>query len=80
MRLKDLKVGDTIRVFSRVASGKDVCAAGGCIALQVELIGGGRVSAVIVTHLPEKTSFGTGYSIELFAEEILYKNKVMEIK
>jgi len=73
--LKDLKVGDviTVRVFFRVGSGEDIRADGGYLDLEVEDIFYDRVTAVILTPLPEEFPLKTGSSIEIFEEEILSK-------
>ena len=41
-------------------------------------IDGDKVLAVILTELPIEFPLSTGDSIEIFAEEILYSNKVTE--
>ena len=73
--LKDLKVGDviTVRVFFRVGSGENIQADGGYIDLEVGDIFHDRVTAVILTPLPEEFPLETGVSIEIFEEEILSK-------
>ena len=71
--LSDLKIGDTvtIRVFLRVGDG-------GYIDLEVEHIDADKVLAVILTELPGEFPLGKGDSIDVFEEEILYRNKVTE--
>ena len=79
--IKDLKPDDliTIRVFFRVGSGgKDVRVDGGYLDLEVEFVEDDRVLAVIRTELPAEFPLGTGDSIEVFEEEILYKNEETE--
>jgi hypothetical protein len=76
--IKDLKVGDTItvRVFFRVDDGEDISADGGYMDLEVEEIFHDKVTAVILTELPEEFPLEKDDSIEVFEEEILYRNKV----
>jgi hypothetical protein len=78
--IKDLKVGDTItvRVFFRVDDGEDISADGGYMDLEVEEILHDKVTAVILTELPEEFPLEAGDSIEVFEEEILYRNKVTD--
>jgi hypothetical protein len=78
--IKDLKVGDTItvRVFFRVDDGEDISADGGYMDLEVEDIFYDGVTAVILTELPEEFPLETGDSVEVFEEEILYRNKVTD--
>jgi len=78
--INDLKIGDTItvRVFFRVGSGKNIRADGGYIDMEVEHIFDDGVTAVILTELPKKFALGTGDSIDVFEEEILYRNKVTD--
>jgi len=78
--IKDLKVGDkiTVRVFFRVGTGEEFRVDGGYIDLEVEDIFFDGVNAVILTELPKEFSLGTGDSIDVFEEEILYKNKVTD--
>jgi len=73
--LKNLKVDDliTIRVFFRVGKGKNFRVDGGLIDLKVEHIEDGKVLAVITTQLPKGLTLGTGDSIEVYEDEILYK-------
>ena len=75
--IKDIKVGDTItvRVFFRVGDGKDIQTDGGYMDLEVADIFHDGVTAVILTELPEEFPLETGDSIDVFEEEILYKNK-----
>ena len=78
--LKDLTVGDTItvRVFFRVGDGEDIQVDGGYVDLEVEGVYEDNVLAMILTELPDSFSLATGYSIEIYEEEILYRNKVTE--
>jgi len=78
--IKDLKVGDTItvRVFFRIDDGEDISAHGGYMDLEVEDIFHDKVTAVILTELPEEFSLEKDDSIDVFEEEILYRNKVTD--
>jgi hypothetical protein len=78
--IKDLKVGDTItvRVFFRVDYCEDISAEGGYIDLEVEELFHDKVTAVILTELPEEFPLEKDDSIEVFEEEILYRNKVTD--
>lgn len=78
--LNVLKIGDkiTVRIFFRVGTGEDIRADGGYIDLEVEHIEDDGVTAVILTELPKEFSLGTGDSIDVFQEEILYKTEVTD--
>ena len=78
--IKDLKVGDTItvRVFFRVDDGEDINADGGYMDLEVEEILHTKVTAVILTELPEEYPLEKDDSIDVFEEEILYRKKVTD--
>jgi len=78
--LNELKVGDkiTVRVFFRVGTGDDIRADGGYIDLEVEHVEDDSISAVVLTDLPKEFALDTGGSIEVFEEEILYRNKVTD--
>lgn len=78
--IKDLKVGDTITVgvFFRVDDGEDISADGGYMDLEVEEVFHDKVTAVILTELPAEFPLNIGDSIEVFEEEILYRNKVTD--
>ena len=78
--IKYLKVGDTItvRVFFRIDTEEDISADGGYMDLEVEHIEEDKILAVILTELPEEFPLETGDSIEVFEEEILYRNKVTD--
>ena len=78
--IKDLRVGDTItvRVFFRVDDGEDINADGGYMDLEVEEILHDKVTAVILTELPEEYPLEKDDSIDVFEEEILYRNKVTD--
>ena len=80
VKLKDLKEDDriTIRVFFKIGSGKNMRVDGGYIDLEVEHIEDDSVSAVILTQLPKEFVLGTGDSIEVFQEEILYRTEVTD--
>ena len=73
-------VGDTItvRVFFRIDTEEDISADGGYMDLEVEHIEEDKILAVILTELPEEFPLETGDSIEVFEEEILYRNKVTD--
>jgi hypothetical protein len=73
---KNLEIDDviTIRVFFKVGKGKDFRVDSGLIDLRVEFIEEGKVLAVITTQLPKEFSLGTGDSIDVYEEEILYKS------
>jgi hypothetical protein len=72
--LKDLKKDDiiTIRVFFGVGSGEEMRVDSGYLDLRVEFIDIDKVSALIITELPEEFVLSTGDSIDIFEEEILY--------
>jgi hypothetical protein len=76
--LKDLKVGDviTVRVFFRIGSDEDIRADGGYLDLEIGDVFHDGVTAVILTQLPEEFPLTTGDSLDVFEEEILYRNKV----
>lgn len=76
--LKELKENDiiTIRVFFGIGSGEDMRVDGGYLDLRVELVDADKVLAVIITELPDEFALSKGESIELFPEEILYKNQI----
>ena len=78
--IKDLEIGDkiTVRVFFRVGTGDNIRADGGYIDLEVEQLEGDSVIAVVTTELPIDFSLSVGDSIEVFEEEILYRNKVTD--
>jgi len=78
--IKDMKIGDkiTVRVFFRVGEGDEIRADGGYIDLEVEHLVDDSVSAVIVTQLPKEFSLGTGDSIDVYQEEILYRTEVTD--
>ena len=76
-RLKNLKPGDmiTVRIFFRIGSGQNIRADGGYLDLRIEFINPDNVIAKILTQLPEEFPLEKGESIEIFEEEILYRNK-----
>ena len=80
INLKDLKEDDriTIRVFFKIGSGKNMRVDGGYIDLEIELVEADSVMGVILTELPEEFALGTGGSIEVFEDEILYKVEVTD--
>lgn len=73
--LSDLNENDTItiRVFFGIGKGKKMRVDGGHVDLKVEFIDEDKVLAVILTELPEEFPLGTGDSIDVYEEEILYK-------
>ena len=78
--LTDLKVGDviTVRVFFRIGSDEDVRADGGYLDLEIGDVFHDGVTAVILTQLPKEFPLTAGDSLDVFEEEILYRNKVTE--
>jgi hypothetical protein len=52
----------------------DIRVDSGLIDLRVGFIDEGKVLAVITTQLPKEFSLGTGDSIDVYEEEILYKS------
>ncbi len=78
--LQHLHIGEvvTIRVFFRLGSGAAVRADGGYVDLEVELIEDETVFGVILTQLPEEFPLQAGDSLELYADEILYKAPMTE--
>jgi hypothetical protein len=77
---KDLKVGDviTVRVFFRIGSDEDVRADGGYLDLEIGDVFHVGVTAVILTKLPEEFPLTAGDSLDVYEEEILYRNKVTD--
>jgi hypothetical protein len=65
-------------VFFRIGDGEDIRADGGYIGLEVEHVDDDKILAVILTELPSEFPLGSGNSIDVFEEEILYRNKVTE--
>lgn len=78
--LKKLKIDDviSIRVFFKVGNKKDFRVDGGLVDLTVEYIEEDKVLAVITSQLPKEFSLGTGDSIDVYEEEILYKTDVLK--
>ena len=74
--IKKLKEDDiiTIRVFVGIGKGAKMRVDGGLIDLRVEFVEEDKVLAVIITQLPKGFPLSTGDSIEVFADEILYRN------
>jgi hypothetical protein len=74
--IKDLKENDiiTIRVFFGIGKGAKMRVDGGLIDLRVELVEEDVVTVAIITQLPKEFPFGNGDSIEVFEDEILYRN------
>lgn len=75
--LRQLRVGDviTIRVFFRIAADGLVRPDGGYVDLEVEDIEGETVFGTILTRLPRDFPLQTGDSLELYPDEILYKDR-----
>jgi hypothetical protein len=59
----------------RVDTGEDISANGGYMDLEVEHIFYDGVTAVIRTVLPKNFPLNAGDLLEVFEEEILYRNK-----
>lgn len=76
--LKNLKKDDiiTIRVFFGIGSGENMRVDGGYLDLKIEFVDVDKVTAVIITELPDEFALSEGDSIEVFQEEILYKNQI----
>ena len=74
--IKDLKENDiiTIRIFVGIGKGAKMRVDGALIDLRVELVEEDVVTVAIVTQLPKGFPLGNGDSIEVFADEILYRN------
>jgi len=80
VNIKNLEIDDviTIRVFFKIGKGQSFRVDGGLIDLRVEFIEEDKVLAVITTQLPKEFSLGTGDSIEVYEEEILYKSPIKD--
>jgi len=78
--LQNLHIGEviTIRVFFRIGAGQNVRADGGYLDLEVELVDGETVFGVILTQLPKEFPLQAGDSLELYPDEILYKDQMTE--
>lgn len=76
--IKDLQPGDiiTVRAFFGVGSGEEMEVDSGFLDLRVEEVDIMKILAVIVSDLPEEYALSLGDAIELFEEEILWKNKI----
>lgn len=76
--VNDLEEGDiiTVRVFFGVGAGEEMEVDSGYVDLRVEYVDIDRVSAVIVSELPEEYVLSQGDSIEVFEEELLYRNEI----
>jgi hypothetical protein len=74
--IKDLKENDivTIRVFIGIGKGEKMRVDGGLIDLRIEFVDKDKVLAAIITQLPKEFPLSTGASIEVFEDEILYRN------
>ncbi len=75
INIKNFKEDDriTIRVFFKIGSGRDMRVDGGYVDLEIELVEDDSIMGVILTELPGKFALGTGDSIDVYADEILYK-------
>lgn len=73
--IRDLKIDDviSIRVFFGIGTGKNMRIDGGMIDLRIEHINENSVMAEVLTILPESFPLGSGHSIEVYEEEILYR-------
>lgn len=78
VNLKDLRPGDiiTVRAFFGVGSGDSMEVDSGYMDLRVEHVDIDKVLAAIITELPVEYALSQGDSIELFEEEILFKNEM----
>ena len=65
-------------MFFRIDDGEDISADGGYMDLEVEGIFHDGVTAVILTELPEEFPLEKDDSIDVFEDEILYRNKVTD--
>jgi len=74
--IKELKENDiiTIRIFVGIGKGTKMRVDGGLIDLRVELVEKDKVTAAIITQLPKGFPLRSGDSIEVFSDEILYRN------
>lgn len=74
--IKELKENDivTIRVFFGIGKGQKMRVDGGLIDLRVEFVEEDKITAAIITQLPKEFPLSNGDSIEIFADEILYRN------
>lgn len=63
---------------NRIGAGKNVHADGGYWDLEVEHIEGETVFGVIQTQLPKEFPLQAGDSLEIYADEILYKAQMTE--
>lgn len=74
--IKTLKENDiiTIRIFFGIGKGPKMRVDGGLIDLRVEFVEEDRITAAIITQLPKEFPLSNGDSIEVFADEILYRN------
>ncbi len=80
VKIKDLNLGDVIvvKAFFNVISVPFLQSGGGYIDLEVEHIEDDSVMGVILTTLPEGFSLETGDVLEIFEQEILYKEQLTE--
>lgn len=76
--LKELKEDDiiTVWVYFGIGSGEDMRVDGGYLDLRVEFVDVDKVTAVVITELPDEFALSEGESVEVFPEEILYKNQI----
>jgi hypothetical protein len=77
LSLGNLKAGDqiTIRAFFPAGAGSTIRVDGGYIDLEIEHIETDHIFGVILTELPEEFALGTGDSLEIREDEILYKRE-----
>lgn len=76
--LKELKEDDiiTVWVYFGIGSGDDMRVDGGYLDLRIEFVDVEKVLAAVITELPDEFALSKGESIEVFPEEILYKNQI----
>ena len=74
--INELKENDivTIRVFFGIGKGPKMRVDGGLLDLRVEFVEEDKITAAIITQLPKGFPLSNGDSIEVFADEILYRN------
>ncbi len=71
--LGDKDGGSSPPLFFKIGSGKTMRVDGGYVDLEIELVEDNSIMGVVLTELPEDFALGHGESIEVYAEEILYK-------
>ena len=74
--IKELKENDiiTIRIFVGIGKKTKMRVDGGLLDLRVEFVEEDKITAAIITQLPKQFPLGNGDSIEVFEDEILYRN------